>query len=246
MLSMAAGEEPKPGPASLELVGSLSPARLVKVESSIPGRVNKVHVEVGDRVRAGDSLAELDDGRYRSEVALTRARMELAKARYREVSAAVAAEKNGQSPGKERLAVAEAEVKRAEAALAVAEHKLDETVIRARIDGKVLKRTVGTGDAINPSDPEGPSLFELADLSKIVAVVNIPESHWRGVRMGQVARVAVAALPEAALGGEVVRISPVVDPATGCFTVQVKVDSPGDGVQLMPGMFARVSLIGKK
>ena len=167
MSSMAAAGEPKPGPVALESVGSLSPARLVNVESSIPGRVAKVHVEVGDRVRAGDVLAELEDGRYRSEVALARAEVELARARHREVSAAVAAGEEGRSPSKERLAVAEAEVKRAEAVLAVAEHKLDETVIRAPIDGTVLKRAVGIGDAINPSDPEGPSLFELADLSKL-------------------------------------------------------------------------------
>lgn len=245
MSSMAGGEEPAPGPVTLESVGSLCPARLVNVEASIPGRVMKVRFEVGDQVRAGEVLAELDDGRYRSELELARSDLELAKARFREVSAAVAEEKD-RSPSKERLAVTEAEVKRAEATLSVAEHKLAETVIRAPIDGTVLKKTVGAGDVVNPSNPEQPSLFELADLSELIAVVNIPQSHWQRVHRGQVARVVVAALPEVALEGEVARISPVVDPATSCFAVQVKVNSSGNGNRLMPGMFARVSLIEKQ
>jgi RND family efflux transporter MFP subunit len=227
-------------PTGLDLIGVLQPARLARVGGGLSGTVVKVLVQEGDQVRAGDLLAQLDDTRAKGEFEVARADLELAQARLQGAAAAAA------GAGKEQIAVAQAEVRRAQAVLMLAEHKLAQTRIIAPLGGTILRRAVEAGSAVGSAGRESPWLFEMADLRELVVEVSVAETLRRRVQKGEEARISVPAQPGVTFAGEVTHIAPVVDQATGSFRVRVSVKSAAQGEALMPGMHARVSLLGKE
>lgn len=120
--------------------------------------------------------------------------------------------------GKEAVARAEVEVARAtleRVTLALAESRL-----LAPINGVVLHQGATAGQFVRPGD----TLFEIADVSKWVARVRVPERALDQVAVGQACRVTLPGRDDP-LAGKVLSIAPVIDPATSTGTVTVAIDT---------------------
>ncbi len=138
----------------------------------------------------------------------------------------------------EQIKAAEAGVKQAEAALYLAQTQVDKATVKAPIDGVVAQIMAPAGTMAGPGVP---LLVLLSPDVKLI--VSVEEARIPEVRIGQPAKITVAAYPDREFAGEVTEISPALDPATR--TLPITIRPTGDASGLKPGMLATVTLLGK-
>ena len=204
-----------------------------RIVPRITGRVVEILAEEGDRVRAGQVLARIDDDRLRLELAraeadLSRLRQDLARQREMHQRNLIATEIF------ERL---QYEVQAQQAQVDLVSLELSYTEITAPIDGVVSERMVRAGNMVNSSD----TVFIVTAMEPLQAILNVPERELARLQAGQLARLQVDALPGEMFTGRVARISPVVDSASGTFRVTIALDEHGQ--RLRPGMFGRFHIV---
>jgi len=195
------------------------------------GVIERLVVEEGDSVVAGQALAYLEDDEQRIAAVRAKSAEERAKREFDRVSGL---HDRGLS------SLDEYEASRTEAedsaqALELAELELSRTVIRAPIAGMVVARYLDVGATVSDGTP----VYDLADLDPLYADVNIPERHVTRLKPGQEV-VLTADATGARASALIERIAPAVDPTTG--TVKVTVAVQGDS-GLRPGAFVRVDII---
>ena len=154
-----------------------------------------------------------------------------------------------QGPRIERIQVARAEVRQAEAELAKAEWRLSNCTIRAPISGTILKKNAEEGNIVNSIAFNGSfSLCEMADLADLEVDLSIQERDISRIFKGQKCKIRAEAFPDRVYEGEVSRLMPIADRAKGAVPVRVKVvvSPEEEGVYLKPEMGAIVSFLAGK
>ena len=245
--------------------GTLSPRAQAAVAPKIAGRIERMTVELGDSVRRGEMIAELDDAEAQQAVAQAEAELAVAEANRAEAESAlstalreyervqtlsargVASESQLDVAEANRLAreaelkVAQAEIRRYDAALAAARIRLGYTQVRATwADGDeervVAERFVDAGDTVGASTP----LVQVVSVDPLDAVVFVTERDYGRLQLGQAAEVMTDAYPTESFPASVVRVSPVFRQASRQARVELEV--PNLEHKLKPGMFARVNI----
>jgi HlyD family secretion protein len=153
-----------------------------------------------------------------------------------------------EGPRIERINIARAQVRQAEAELTKAQWRLDNCVIRAPISGTILKKNAEEGSLVNPIAMQGfYSLCEMADLSDLEVELMIQERDISRIFQKQRCKVKAEAYPDRTYEGVVSRQMPTADRAKGAVPVRVKVKVSADeeGVYLRPDMGAIVSFFRK-
>lgn len=223
-------------------------ARTSRVSSPVLGRVVAQHVEVGDSVRAGAPVIELDSpdlaaaqaderkaaaDEERKRLALGRARMLL--------DAEVLARKDFENADADyRQADAESRRARQRIANLHAGGKVDgRFVLRAPLAGIVADKQVNPGQEVRPDQPN--PLLVISDLRHVWAIADVPERLAAGLKRGQAVSVETEAWPGEPVRGSIERIGVAVDPVTRRVQVRCALDNP-DG-RLKPDMFARIAFI---
>ncbi|HET9642426.1 MAG TPA: efflux RND transporter periplasmic adaptor subunit [Burkholderiaceae bacterium] len=245
--------------------GTLQPIDKADIGSELSGTVARVFVDVNDRVKRGQVLAELDTDKLRDQAARSRALLSVAEARVRQADATLAESRDsrarlrevarlsgGQVPSQAELAAGEAAVARAEADLASARasvrdadaaRRVDETnlrkaSIRSPIDGVVLARSVDPGNAVAAS-LQAVTLFTLAkDLARMKLDVNIDEADVGQVRTGQQASFTVSAWPNRNYSASVTRVNYGSTTKDNVVTYIAELVVNNDDLSLRPGMTA--------
>jgi membrane fusion protein, multidrug efflux system len=204
----------------------------VEVLPKQTGVIARILVEEGRAVRVGQALAALDSEEWELQARQSEAR---ARAARDAAARAVQLQRQGLISDQEveRL---QSEAQVAEADLGLARLRVRNAMITAPISGVVTHRLVERGQLVN----SGTSAFRVADVSRLEAAVGVPEREANRVRTGQAARVRVEGQP--AVQGRVLRVRPVVDPASGTVQVVVEVD-PQQGGGLRPGQFVNVEIV---
>jgi membrane fusion protein, heavy metal efflux system len=235
--------EARPSGDGVALLGELrvNEDAYAEVGPPIPARVAKLSASVGDQVKPGAALAELENmdvGRARAEITSATARIETARQRVERLRGLAA---DGIAPRRE-LEQAETDLKTAESDRASAQSVLGALgagrgaggrfVLRSPIAGTVVERNAALGRATDPEHP----LFHIAELSELWLVVNAFERDAVRVRVGATARVTFAALPGRSFDGKVVLVGKLVDPSAR--TVPVRLLVPNKDGELRPGMSA--------
>lgn len=245
--------------------GSLSPRSRFVVAPKVAGRLEKLVVDVGDPVKPGQLVAELDDGEYAQQVEQARAELAVAEANVAECRSAldvagrelervkklrqtqVASEveldeaQARQTACDAKHKVALAEVTRREAALKVAQVRLSYTRIRASWGDGGEPRVVGErfadqGAMLRANDP----IVSILDNSVVVAVIDVIERDYPGVRPGQQAVMECDAYPGREFAGRIVRIAPLLKETSRQARVEIEVPNPER--LLKPGMFIRARI----
>lgn len=230
----------EPLPVSVMTVGGGPEAREIRAAGTVrlrretplafvtDGRILRLEVREGDRVRAGQLLAALDTTAIDSDVAASetgvkQARAELA--RQRELM-------KGGWVAQARVDVAEASARQAEAARDGARFRQRFARIVAPSDGIVLRRLAEPGQTVAAGTPVL-LLGEFA--SGYVLKVPLSATEVAGLRLGQPARVTLGDGDRPAIAGQIVEISGRADERTGSFGVEIAL--PGE-----PGL--RSGMIG--
>jgi HlyD family secretion protein len=227
--------------------------QLAEIVAMRPNEIGQAKAELE---RAKPDLAQLKADFERSRQLYTRLKamsqldFEVAESKYRQADQRVhslqfALDMLEKSRGN-KVAAAEAEVRKAEADVALARWKLDNCKIRAPIDGTILKKNAEEGNLVNPIAMNGSySLCDLADLSDLEVELTIEERDISKVATGQKCKVRTDAYPDRVYEGYVSRLMPIADRNKAAIPVRVKVAVPREeeGIYLKPDMTAMVSFL---
>lgn len=244
-------------------IGQIEPRLKYQVKSKIPGLVQRVRVEVGDRVEAGQALFDIAPDPTPSELVEAERRMDAATAAFRRAEAewerAQTLSAQGITPRSEqdvrREAYAQARIERdsARASLELVREgrassggRTIESVIRAPAAGIVLARNVDPGDPVVPltTYQEGTELATIADMGDLIFEGTVDEIDVGKLSVGVPARLDIGALPGVAVTGRLSRIAPQATEEEGArlFDVEIELD-PGQDVELRAGYSATANLI---
>lgn len=235
----------------LSLTGTLIAFQEVRVTSKIPGKVQRVLVDVGSRVKPGDTLIQLEQRELALAVDQAEAGLANAKAnlgickitfnRLDNLLKDKAISKMKYDDAKARLDIARAQVWQARTAVASAKEQLENTTITCPIDGIVAKKNVEVGEVVSPPIMPGKALLDVVDMRHLKTTVNVSENRVKEVHIDQETIITVDGFSGEFFPGKVSKISPVVDPRSRTFEVEVFISNPES--KLKPGMFARVQLV---
>lgn len=233
--------------SSLSVTGTITydAGRVSHVGPKTEGRIVGLATRLGARVRAGQGLAVLESaevGALRAELQETAALVEIARENHERERRL---EAQGISSRKELLN-AQAELRRAEAALASARARLrilgagqgqgGRFAVTAPFDGTIVEMHASLGEVAGSSD----HLFTIADLSRLWIELDVFERDLAQVREGQTVAVTAAAYPDRVFPGRIVYVGDILNPETR--TVRARVELPNEGGALKPGMFARARI----
>jgi len=198
---------------------------LNNIAPASPNRIKKITVDVGDRVRAGEALVELD----RANIDQLRINLEQLEREYNR------AVKLFEIGGGTQQSVDQLKAQ-LDASRTQYDNMLENTVLVSPINGVVTARNYDQGD-MTGSAP----VLSLGQLSPVVKVIiNISENDLALVKQGMPVEITFDAFPAESFSGRIQRVYPTVDPATRTFSVEVQIANPGERIK--PGMFARVSI----
>ena len=242
-------------------MGTVEPSSDVLVTSRVDGQLWKLHFHEGQRVQAGDLLAEIDPRPFEAELAQARGNLlrdeaQLANARS-DLARYARLVKNdyvsAQQYETQRALVKQYEgtVAADRAAVQSAELQLTYSRITAPVGGLLGLRKVDLGNMIRSSDSEG--LVRITEVSPCHVLFTLPENQVRQVRQALQAREQGGARPlvqawdrenrELLATGELLSMDNQIDSATG--TVRLKALFPNADAMLYPQQFVNARVLVK-
>lgn len=216
----------------LSAVGTLAPVRGVDVTTEIAGLVRKVNFKSGDEVKAGQVLFELNADADLAQLRALQASADIAGTTLKRDKLQLAAQAISQA----QVDNDEAELKSRQALAAQQQALVDKKTIRAPFAGKLGITSINPGQYLNPGD----TLVTLQTIDTVYVDFYVPQKQVAGLSVGQKLKLTSDGYPGVSFDAKVTAISPKVDAATR--NVQVQATVPNQKRQLLPGMFANVSL----
>ena len=234
----------------LNYTGLIEAVRKLNVTPEVGGKIAKIYVEEGTRVKAGQLLAELDTRAIRLQLDQAEAGVAVAEANFNDAKRNMdrmerLSKENAvseQQYEKIRLGyeAAEAQLQQARAVLNLAKHQLDVSIMTAPFEGIIASKNAEVGDVINPMmgglGPGG--VLTLMDFSRVKIHIDVPPAHIARIQKGQKAILQVSTYPGREFQGKVTVVNLTADPATRKFRVEVLINNPD--LALRPNTFGEV------
>jgi RND family efflux transporter MFP subunit len=246
--------------------GALEARAEFVVAPKVSGRVEKLFVNLSDRVRRGQVVGELENAEYVQAVAQAKADLVVAKANLamsksaleianREFERTKKLFKRGIASDSEsdaaradqlskqaQLEVADAQVTKAASSLETANIRIGYTKVTASWTGGndyrlVAERYLDEGQTVAANAP----LLLIVELHPIVGVVYVTEKDYARLRPGQVVSMTTDAYPGERFPGRIVRIAPIFSKSTRQARVEMTIENSQH--RLKPGMFIRVTVV---
>ena len=212
-------------PQTATYTSTVQPYVKNNIAPQMAGRITKINVEIGDFVKKGQVLAEIDKAQLQ-QAQLQLHNQEVELERLRALYDAGGLSKSDLDAIELSYNVTKTQV----------ENLLENTVLCSPIDGVVTARNYDAGDMYTMSMP----IYTVEQIKPVKLLVGISESDYTKVKKGDAVEITVDALPGQTFTGKVGKIYPTVDAATRTFLVEIVV--PNNGNVLRPGMFARVTV----
>jgi len=240
--------------AVLVASGYVVAQRKAAVASKGTGRLVYLGVVEGDRVRAGQVIARIEDADVRAQLAQAQANVQVSRAELHDAERSLARERLLGDSGfssQASLDAAEARYERvragivsAEAAVEGAQVALENTVVRAPFDGTVLTKNADVGEVVAPlaaSAFSKSAVVTIADLRSLQVEADVAESNLEATSPGQPCEIVLDAYPDVRYPAVVAKIVPTADRAKA--TVQVKVAFRSYDARVLPEMSAKVHFL---
>ena len=246
--------------------GTLYPKSQFNIAPKIQGRIERLMVDISDKVSNGQLIAILDEDEYLQQVDQARAKMEVANAKLEESRSnlnttkrefdrvkalrekGIASESDLDSAtakfeaGNSMLKVALAQVALEEATLKVAQVRLSYTQIHALWEGGsdtprvVGERFVDEGAMVSSRDP----IVSIIDIDTLIAVIHVIERDYSKIERGQEVEIINDAYPDRSFTGKVVRIAPILVESSRQARIEIEIPNPK--AILKPGMFVEANI----
>jgi HlyD family secretion protein len=245
---------------SAQASGAVQPDTTVEVKSKASGEILELAVETGQTVKRGALMVRVDPRIPRNAVAQAQADLEVAQARLtnatsqrRRADELFKSQSITEQEHEQALldyANANAEVIRARVALDNARDQLDDTNVRAPINGTIIEKQVERGQVISSPTNDvggGTVLLKMADLNLVQIRTLVDETDIGKIQPEQRATVTVDAYPNRPFSGTVLKIEPqaLTEQNVTMFPVLVRIDNK-EGL-LRPGMNAEVEIhVGRR
>jgi len=252
--------------------GSVAACRRAKLAPPAGGRIEKLSVRKGDRVRTGQVLLTLWNNDLAARERVAREQLQTANARVREVCALAAAAARDASRSRELRArnfvsqeaveranadaaakqascdLAGTQVGEAEARIQAARADTDRTVLRAPFAGIVAEVNGELGEYLTPSPPGIPTLpaVDLIDDSCLYVSAPIDEVDAAQLKVGMTGRITLDAYRGRHFSGKLRRIAPyvlAVEKQARTVEVEVEFDNPGEVRHLLVGYSADIEVV---
>ena len=231
--------------------------KYITIGTKILGQIVSEPIEEGQHVKKGDVLAQIDDRDYQAQLRQAIAARDLAEANVRLTTSK--AERSKQLIGTGAISkdeyetsinaaeVAQAQLKRDEAAVDYARFEVGQCVVTSPINGIVLKKYRELGDTINyggqiQAGGGATDIAQLADTDDMRAEVDINESDIAKVTLGSPAMVVPDAYPERRFDASLVKVYPEADRQKGTVKIEVRIEHP-DLQIIKPEMGVKVSFL---
>ena len=214
--------------------GLIEPSEVVQVSSQIPGILEKIIVERGDRVKEGQIIARLNSNIEKAAVDLAQARMEFGKRKVL---------RNEELYLKQLISIhdkdeMETELRISELQLREAQEKLEIRTIRSPIDGVVVERFLSPGEYVGEE-----AIMKIARINPLYVEVVVPVEVFGAIEKGMKAEVRPE-FPEAkTYSARVIIVDRVIDAASGTFGVRLEL--PNLDYRVPAGQKCKVVFITK-
>ncbi len=247
---------------AIALPGSIQPLEETVVYPRASGYVRRWVVDIGDKVKEGALLAEIDTPELDQQLAQARAQLAQAEAglvqaqanaaysktneaRYERLAPAGVASQQELDKEKAQATVDEANVNVAKANAAAQQANIDRLVqlkafahVTAPFAGTITARTIDRGALVTAGTAT--PLFKLSANDPVRVFVQVPQDAAPGVRIDVAAKVNVREFAGRVFEGKVAHAAGALDPTTRTMTTEVRVPNPNG--ELLAGMYAQVSL----
>ncbi|KPJ63930.1 hypothetical protein AMJ44_13705 [candidate division WOR-1 bacterium DG_54_3] len=245
--------------------GTLIPKSQFVIAPKVSGRLEKLMVNIGDRVKRGQLIAVLDDEEYSQQLIQAQSDLKVAQANLeeslsslnvaeRELERVQELHKKGIAADSEldsakgiytaqgsRYKVALAQVANREAALKAAQVRLSYTKIIASWETKGGFRVVGErfvyeGAMLMMNTP----ILSILEIDPLIAVIHITDKDYFRIKKGQSATINTDALPGKSVPGKIARIAPLLQETSREARVEIEILNPGEIFK--PGMFINAQI----
>ena len=209
---------------TLELSATLEGYETMTISPSITGHIEHIYVEVGSRVRKGDTLVRMDQTQLNTtRINLASTRTELDRVRALKASGSASEQVYDQTKAAYDQLV---ETERFQS---------ENTFVRARFAGVISAKNYEDGEMYT-----GAPILSLTQISRLKAIINIPETYFPLVRQGMSVTLESDIYPGATFPATIEIVYPTVDPASHTF--QAKLNIPNASEKIRPGMYVRSHL----
>ncbi len=250
----------EPIESGLEVSGTLAPRSRVPVKPRLPGTLERVLVDIGDRVREGQVIATVDRREIDAQADAAAAAVAVAKAGLENAEAGLAnavleferaqtlfekgalprqrldAAETARRASQAQRDLAQASLAQAEASSRRSREVQRDATITAPVTGFIVERNYDAG-----ATPGDLPVVVVADLRQMKLEAGVSELEAGRLRVGMKARVSVQARPGETFEGELVAIAPEVNERNRHFRIDVRV--PNQSAALLSGMYASVVII---
>lgn len=216
---------------TLILNGDALPIQQATIYSKVPGTLEHIYVDMGDRVEVNQMMALIDTTELAQTFQQTTATYQNATLTYRRMKEL--SEQNLVS--RQDLDNAEAAMKVAQANYDGARTRLGYARITAPFSGYITRRFLDAGGSVTANNV---TLFTLMDLDAMKVILNVLEKDVPKIKIGKEAVITVDAYPDKQFQGTIARFSNALDLSTR--TMAIEVDILNKDHLLKPGMFATV------
>ena len=234
---------------SIEASGVIEAISSVEIKSKASGEILLLGAEVGDLVKKGSILGQIDQrtpknilDQAKSDLEASRVRLENAKSQYdrgKELHAKGSISDKDYEDIQESFAQAKSTVVRTEVSYENAKIALDDTIVRSPVQGTIISRPVEVGQVISsPTSAVGGGtvLMTMADLSKVRVRALVDEIDVGKVSIGQTVSIKVAAYRDKEFFGTVSKIEPLAKIEQNVTTFPVLIDIDNNENLLLLGM----------
>jgi len=247
-------------------LGALQPKDYVDVGAQVSGQLKKVHVDIGDRVKQGDLLAEIDPTVFETRVRTDRANLANLHAQLDEQQANLVLARQqltrNQNLFKAKI-VSQDTLQTAEATLAAGEAKADSlkaqidgaqatldgdianlgyTKIYAPMGGTIVSQTALEGQTLN-ANQSAPVIVRIADLDTMTVWAQVAEADVVKLTPGMSVYFTTLGLPDRHWQGTVQQIQPTPQTVNDVVLYNVLIDVKNDDHVLMTSMTAQVFFV---
>jgi RND family efflux transporter MFP subunit len=246
--------------SALEISGTLAPRARVGLKPKLPGRLERILVDIGDRVAEGQIIATLDRGEVDAQVDAAVAAIGVATAGIESAEASLAnalseherattlfeagalprqrleAAETARRAAAAQRDLAKANLAQAEAALRRAREIQRDTTVYSPVSGFIVERNYDVG-AIPGDRP----VVVVADIRQLKLEAGVSEMEAGRLKTGMAALVSVQAKPGETFTGQIAAIVPEVDQRNRHFRIEVRV--PNADNALLAGMYASARLV---
>ena len=209
---------------TLELSSTLEGYETMNISPSITGHIEHIYVEVGSRVQRGTMLVRMDQTQLNTtRINLASTKTELERVTALKASGSVSQQVYDQTKaGYVQLVETE-------------RFQNENTFVKAQFAGVISAKNYEDGEMYT-----GAPILTLTQISRLKAIINIPESYFPMVKQGMKVDVVSDIYPDEVFPATIEIVYPTIDPQSHTF--QAKLNIPNGGEKIRPGMYVRTRL----